>query len=125
MVTIGHIHRGLSAEWHAALARLTTDKVLLVLGYSGFDHLDILPALQRSGYREVLLLWIHHTADATEPRASASSSPWAERRNAGLALPGGALRGSRWAAIRRVPYRGKPCALLRQGGCPGEGAPCG
>jgi hypothetical protein len=57
-VTINHAHRGLSSTSSSLLRSVTEDKHLVVLGYSGRDELDIMPALTRCNCRSVI--WIIH-----------------------------------------------------------------
>lgn len=71
MVTINHINLGLSIPKDRLFRGLVTDRTLLVLGYSGLDQLDIMPALRSFPYNEVI--WVDHDNGSTDVTAA---TPW-------------------------------------------------
>lgn len=57
-LTIEQVGAGLGPERSRTLNKLVRGRILLVLGYSGNDQLDILPVLRSAGYERVV--WIVH-----------------------------------------------------------------
>lgn len=68
MMTINHVHKGLSNEKLSLLKFIANNKSLLVLGYSGYDQLDIMPALTQCVFRNIL--WINHQPNTNRPNFS-------------------------------------------------------
>lgn len=56
--TIDQVGAGLGTERARCLNQVVRDRVVIVLGYSGADQLDIVPALQTSRYERII--WIVH-----------------------------------------------------------------
>ena len=57
-LTIDQVGAGLDAERSRSLHKLVRGRVVLVLGYSGNDQLDIMPVLRIAGYDRIV--WIVH-----------------------------------------------------------------
>ena len=74
LYTINHINKGLSKKKIEYLEDLTTGKVLLVIGYSGNDQLDIMPVLYRCKYNK--LIWIDHHSQNAVPQHSIPCHPY-------------------------------------------------
>lgn len=74
MMTINHINKGLSPTSLKNLEHLMAGRVVLVLGYSGFDQLDIMPALSGCEYEEII--WINHNPSQPQPVEATSANPW-------------------------------------------------
>lgn len=64
-VTIDQIGLGLNSQRNSMLKALTRRRTVLVLGYSGYDQLDIMPALATCAYTR--LIWISHDSSAASP----------------------------------------------------------
>jgi len=64
-VTIDQIGLGLNSQRRSMLEALTKRRTVLVLGYSGYDQLDIMPALATCTYTR--LIWISHDSSAVSP----------------------------------------------------------
>lgn len=73
-VTMNHANRGLSVHKLSLLRSLTKDKLLLVLGYSGCDQLDIMPALATCQYKEII--WISHDTKCGGLANATSDNPY-------------------------------------------------
>lgn len=66
-LTIDQVGAGLGPERSRSLRALLRGRVVLVLGYSGNDQLDILPVLRAAGYNRII--WIVHDSAAGWRRA--------------------------------------------------------
>jgi tetratricopeptide (TPR) repeat protein len=74
MVTINHIHRGLTPQKFLLLQNITKDKLLLVMGYSGLDQLDIMPALKHCSYNYVI--WISNSESRSDLVVEEPENPY-------------------------------------------------
>ena len=72
MLTIDHINLGLTKTKLETLAELLNNKTVLVLGYSGLDQLDIMPAMKLAKTKKVI--WINHKTGQKEPLTEVSQN---------------------------------------------------
>jgi len=63
-LTVDHVGGPLSPARAACFANLTAKRKLLVIGYSGLDQFDIVPALAASKYSEII--WVSHDPTRTK-----------------------------------------------------------
>ncbi|MDE2344710.1 MAG: SIR2 family protein [Betaproteobacteria bacterium] len=64
-VTIDQIGLGLNSQRSSMIKELTGRRTVLVLGYSGYDQLDVMPALATCAYTR--LIWISHDSSVASP----------------------------------------------------------
>ena len=79
MFSIDHITKPLTARARRALRHLTRDKTVLVLGYSGLDQFDVMPALAACSYRRVI--WVMHDKRARSPVVTPPNNRWISQLN--------------------------------------------
>jgi len=63
IVTINQLRAGLGASRIRTLRALALKRTILVLGYSGNDQLDIMPALREAPYSDIF--WINHDSSSS------------------------------------------------------------
>lgn len=64
-LTINQVGKALGSTASAIVDQLLDNTVVLVIGYSGLDQLDIMPILQNAPYKKVI--WINHDSACLEP----------------------------------------------------------
>ncbi len=72
--TLDRVNRGLSLELASCFEACLEEKILLVIGYSGLDQLDIIPALRAAKYRECFWIW-HAGKNRALRQMSSSKAP--------------------------------------------------
>ena len=60
--TINHVYRGLGEKRLRTLRALTNRRIILVIGYSGLDQLDIMPAIRKCDPARIY--WFNHVGTA-------------------------------------------------------------
>ena len=60
--TINHVYRGLGEQRLRTLRALTNRRIMLVIGYSGLDQLDIMPAIRKCNPARIY--WFNHVGTA-------------------------------------------------------------
>lgn len=60
--TINHVYRGLGEHRLRTLRGLTDRRIMLVIGYSGLDQLDIMPAIRKCNPARIY--WVNHVGTA-------------------------------------------------------------
>ena len=124
--TIDQVGAGLGSERSRSLHALLCGRVVLVLGYSGNDQLDILPVLRAAGYDRIV--WVVHDSDhgwrraapplaelRLLPRATFWQGPTAEAAEALAPSPlcaGGRSSGGSPAAAPAIPDHAKRHAVV-------------